>query len=384
MLKVYLTVLSAIWKKFGVSPLLFTWGVLPLFRSFSQFTLFLDGVFFPGYRHQKINHPVFILGCPRSGTTFLHLLLTQTREFPSFETWQLIFPSLTARVLFKPLINYLANNNLGTIMGEKSGHKMSLTKIEHDAFLFIHRLDTLGRGISSFVFEDGNQAKIPELEIPDRQPKYFRQSSMKFFKGCLQRQIYYTGKKQILAHAHSSIFQIKTFLEAFPDAKFIYLVRSPYQTIPSLISFMLSKDPNFSRNSKKRGKDLDFSSGFEQKVVKRGYQEALDLYNYFYTLEKNEEIPSDSYLILSYDELRYDLDRAAEKIFAFTGIKPSEQLREAIENQSKLQKDYKRTHKNFTLQDLGITKDQITKDFSFVFEHYGFEKHIEKAQISVS
>ena len=75
--------------------------------------------------------------------------------------------------------------------------------------------------------------------------------------------------------------------------------------------------------------------------------------------------------------MRHDLEQAINKIFAFTGINPSQELRKAIENQSKLQKHYKRKHKNFILEDLGITKEQIAKDFSFVFERYGFDKNLE-------
>jgi len=49
----------------------------------------------------KIENPVFIIGHPRSGTTFLHSILTPTEEFLIFKDWELNHPSLTMRKILK-------------------------------------------------------------------------------------------------------------------------------------------------------------------------------------------------------------------------------------------------------------------------------------------
>ena len=46
------------------------------FHSFMLMCLALDVLLFPGIKHIRIESPVFIAGCPRSGTTFLHRVLT--------------------------------------------------------------------------------------------------------------------------------------------------------------------------------------------------------------------------------------------------------------------------------------------------------------------
>ncbi|MGF1486510.1 MAG: sulfotransferase [Prochloraceae cyanobacterium] len=372
MFKIYFTLLNKIWKKFGFSgPFLF-WGLLiPLRLSFTHFTLFLDRIFFPGYRKKKIVNPVFIIGCPRSGTTFLHTLLTETRDFSVFETWQLIFPSLTARALVKPIVNHLVKTNRSTIMDKSKGHEMSLNKIEHDEFLFLHKIEMCGFRFASLLakeFENGT--KIPELDIPDRQPKYLRDKSMDFFKGCLQRQLYYTGKDRLIAHVHFSTLRLKTLLKAFPDAKFIYLVRSPYEVIPSYTSFFTKVGAT---------KQVFFTPKDSL------YQEVLQYYRYFYELQQNQEIPPENYTVVRYEDLCSNLEETFAKIVAFTGIKPSQALKESVEQKSKKQKNYRRKHKNLTLEDLGLTKEKIAEDFSFAFEKYGWsEPQAKTEKISVS
>ena len=373
MLKVYLTILGATWKKSGFSPLFLAWGfVLPLFRSLTYFTLFLDRIFFPGYRNQKIENPVFIIGCPRSGTTFLHRLLTQTREFSSFETWQLIFPSLTARVLVKPIVNYLIQKQNSKYMGEKIGHEISLNKIEHDEFLFMHELNTQARLLSPSIFEQA--PNYPEMDLPDRQPEYLRKSSMDFFKGCLQRQMYYTGKETLIAQVHFSTWRIKTILNTFPDAKFLYLVRSPYETITSFLSFVY-----------KGYKNKKYISSAELKsLIEKHYHEALDIYRYFYQLQTKKEIPENSFIVITYDRLCSSLENVVEEIVDFTGINLSQELQQVVKHQSQVQKNYKRKHQNLTLEELGFTKEQVAKDFSFVFEHYGFNQNPEEKLVENS
>ena len=105
MLKIYYRILISTWKTFGFGVIFLRWLLLgPLFVFFTNLTLFLDNIFFPQYRKVEVKNPVFIIGHPRSGTTFLHRLLTQTNDFAVFQLWHILLPSLTARVLLKPIM----------------------------------------------------------------------------------------------------------------------------------------------------------------------------------------------------------------------------------------------------------------------------------------
>ena len=66
--------------------------------------LFLDEILFPNWKDEKIVQPLFIVGNARSGTTFLHRLLTQAdnnKVFTTIRTWELLFAvSVTWKMLF--------------------------------------------------------------------------------------------------------------------------------------------------------------------------------------------------------------------------------------------------------------------------------------------
>ncbi len=370
MLKIYFSILKSCWKNLGFGATFLRWLFLfPLFLAFTHLTLLLDRIFFPEYCKIQVKKPIFIIGNPRSGTSFIHRLLTQTKEFAAFETWQLLFPALTARTLFRPLIDYLIQKDLGTLVPAQVGHELSLEQVEHDEFLFFYQLDTqFVTALSPLAFDD---REYPELRCHDRQPESRRRRSLEFLRGCFQRQLYYTQTEQVIAHLHFSIQRIQTLLEAFPDAKFIYLVRSPYATISSHLSL------NY--NALKHRKVIQkISPDKLKRYLNRRYRYDIELYRYFSELRKDRVIPEDRLLILKYDELRSSLPNTFAKIVAFTGIKPSEQLRQAVARQAQNQQGYKRQHKVMSLEEFDLTKEQIAKDLSFVFKEYGFDKNLEK------
>jgi hypothetical protein len=209
--------------------------------------------------------------------------------------------------------------------------------------------------------------EYPELRFYDQQKDFRRLKSMRFLKECFQRQILYTGEKQIIAKFHFSTHRIKTLMEIFPDAKFIYLIRSPYETIPSNLSLAYNIF-HLNWGSEK------LSSHKLERFLERRYRYDVDIYSYFNKLCKNQEIPEDRVMILRYDIICSDLNKTFEKIITFTGLNPSNALRKAVEEQAKIQTEYKRKHKVMELKSFGLTKEKIAEDLGFIFKDYGFEK----------
>ena len=362
MLKIYLQILISARQTFGIGIIFIRWLLfLPLYLLFTHFTLWLDKIFFPQYQQVEIKSPVFIIGNPRSGTSFLRNLLTQTDDFVSFKTWEIFFPSLTARVLVKPIINFLIKRNLTQIMPESSGHGLYLDRVEHDEFLFVHKLDTqFLLLLSPLGFGD---REYPELRLYDRQPDSRRYQSVNFFKECLKRQAYYCQKQQIIAHIHFSTCRIKTLLETFPDAKFIYLIRSPLETIPS----HLTLEYNTLKNQKRL---QNIPQANLKRYFERRYRYDIELYRYFDEVQTS--IDANNFLVLPYDRLCTDLETSFSQIEQFTEIQPSDRLCEAVKQQARQQ--YRRKHKIIDLQQFGLTQAQISQDFDFVFSKYNLER----------
>lgn len=330
--------------------------IFALHSAITWFSLFLDNFFFPGYRNIKVEKPVFIIGHPRSGTTFVHSLFNQTGETASFKAWHLLFPSLTARLLVAPVVNFLIRRNKTDLIPKEAGHHIALDKSEEEEMLFIHNHDTQFVIITTPLgFLDD---EFRELRFHDLQPRDRRIRSAIFLKSLFQRQIYYTGNNQIFAQTHFSTHRIKTLMEVFPDAKFIYIDRSPQETLPSYFSLVNNV--------------IDIIWGlhrFSTDQIKRffeyRYRASLELYGYFHELCNSGEVDKERILIIPYNELKENLIDSFEKIVCFTDISVSPELRAEVEKQDEKQHGYQRAHDVRKLSDFGIDEDRMAKDFAF-------------------
>src|SRR6266508_54460 len=79
--------------------LLMFYAVWPLGSLMHWFCFLLDDIFFPGHKTQPIEKPLFILGNLRSGSTFLHRLLSRDAgTFTSLTIWDIyLSPSVTQK-----------------------------------------------------------------------------------------------------------------------------------------------------------------------------------------------------------------------------------------------------------------------------------------------
>ena len=133
-------------RQFGPRQTALQLGLLSVLVT-GRSTLALDDIFHRAYRDVRVDRPCFIIGAPRSGTTFFHRLLTQTDEFPHWQTWELLLPSLTARKLLRPIVPKVVSF-LGrgfkddSTLFDGNGHETTITSIEEEEVLFLLRLDT--------------------------------------------------------------------------------------------------------------------------------------------------------------------------------------------------------------------------------------------------
>jgi hypothetical protein len=381
-LRMYPRILSSCRNTFGIGTWFFYYLLkIPVKLLYVHLSLFLDNIFFPGYRRVEIKEPVFIIGHPRSGTTFLHTLLTSTEEFLVFKDWELNHPSLTIRKLlkhsrmFRILLSSISDLRFSPYrlkaelkrnkegMGRRiQDYKQNLELIaQEEELLFLHILDTQFLTLETplgFVKQG-----YPEICFHDDQPH--QEKSVLFFRDCLRRQIYYTGRRQVLAKINFSLFRIKTLLKVFPDAKIIYLARSPLETIPSHFSLHRRLlDRQF-------GLDNIPEDGLRQYFSHRYHYNIL-FYKYFEELMEKKIIPENQILEISYDSLKNDLRNTVNKMKSFANLRFSPELESRIDKQAAEQASYRRKHKNLTLEELNLSEEKIRSDFDFVFKRYGF------------
>jgi hypothetical protein len=362
----YWHTLGGTWRAFGISRELFVYGLRrPIFTAAMRMALALDHVFFPGFRKTPVRSPVFLIGHPRSGTTFVHRLLTQPREFSVFEFWEILCPSLTARVFVKPFVQRILARGGGTFFPKETGHFGALDQVEEEELLFLHTGNTQFTScLSPLAFSDWDFA---DLVYADDQPPQVRRRAMRFLRGCLQRQLFATGLDRVVTKMNYSAMRIRSLLEEFPDAKFVYLVRSPLETIPSHLTL--------------HGNMFDHLWGLRRipahllkRYYERRYRHNVEFYAYLEEVIARRAVPANQLLVVSYDDLRNNLVETMDRVIAFAELPCSPRLRELIAEQASAQPRYERPHQNRTLEEFGLTPERIVADLEFIFDRYGFSK----------
>ncbi len=181
-------------------------------------------------RKQEIHtSPVFILGHWRSGTTFLHGLLSQDRQFGYVNFYNAIFPTsfLWTENRMKPLLNKLA---------KYKGLKIPyFNNVEFD-FDYPCEEDTALLNMNS------RQSAYWAYSFPEKALSLF--SKTMYFTGVDSKResdftadyLYFLKKisykykgKRLLLKSPPNTARIKLLLKLFPDAKFIHISRNPVE-----------------------------------------------------------------------------------------------------------------------------------------------------------
>jgi hypothetical protein len=327
----------------------------------------LDYLFFPGYRKQPVKAPIFIIGNPRSGTTFTHRLMFHDKVFTHFKLVDTIFPAVSFYKLFALLENI--DRRLGGPLarlincasdkgfeGWKDVHKTGPKEVESDEMLFVY---TMLSPLVGLLFPYFNV--LPYVRFVDRLPVQQRQKIMAYYLDCLKRHVYATGSDKILLEKVALIAgRLQSILETLPDMRLVHLVRHPYQSIPSLISMFAIPWKILAPRAIQRDD---------------AYQALAELIfaYYRYILEIKKKLPAEQYLEIYYDDLVADPNGSVERIYSHFNLPMGDEHRLFLEAESQKARAYKSKH-HYSLEQFGLSKQQVYEALEDVFEAYGFER----------
>ena len=74
----------------------------------------LDDLFYGDYRKQSLGKPIYIVAAPRSGTTFLHRMMSLDPQFTSLKLYETFFPTVSGHKLASRVAT--ANGRLGAFL----------------------------------------------------------------------------------------------------------------------------------------------------------------------------------------------------------------------------------------------------------------------------
>ena len=362
----YLRVYRVIGQTFGVwfRPL-GAFGLLQLRQAISTITLGLDYVFYPSHRKQPIDRPIFIIGNPRSGTTFLHRLLLGAGDMAALELWEMLFPAITARKLLGGIVPRL--DKLSPARYHPSDvHDTSLRGIEtDDVAWFFRTLDGPFAWAYFLAWQDhwGSDLSRREFGIDDVSPRE-EERFFKYYESCWRRNLTLKGADRVLAKTSMLTMRLDAVLRRYPDCKLVYVIRDPVEVIPSGMSLLASVLEN-GYDVWNRTKEED-----QRRWLENLYQASCDMLRYFYEAQSGGKIPERNLCVVRYEDLINDLEPTMERILDFIEIKPTEAFVEEVREQAARQRSYTSSHEH-SPQQFGIAPERIRADLGFVYDAFG-------------
>lgn len=205
----------------------------------------LDGLISRGDRAVEVGDALFIVGVPRSGTTYVHRLLAQADGWTTFSTWEaLLAPSVSERRLWRRLfaLDRAVGRPLHRLAGRLEGllgedfdaiHEVGLEAAEED-YLALLPAAACFLATLAFPFDEA----LWNLARFDRADARTRATVLHAYTRLLQKHRFAAGgeERQLLSKNAAFASWTGSLAQAFPRARFVICVREPEAALDSQLS----------------------------------------------------------------------------------------------------------------------------------------------------
>jgi hypothetical protein len=340
-----------------------------LIRSVLWVARKVDDVQWPEIANQKVERPVFIFAIARSGTTLLHRLMSLDEErFASFKLYQSVFCAVSLRRLVdvleradrrlpgSPLRRCVDGINAIFFRGWDGIHEMGIDKAEEDEGLFALCLQTPSIALLMPWLEE-----LPSTYWFDDQPAEERDRFLDVYEDALRRHLFASGGGRTLLNKNALFApRLRSIFERFPDARFIYVIRHPYDTLPSFLNLFHDK---WRTHSPEIAKDSPEAHAIARLAV--AYLR--------YGLDCRKFIPADRLIVVRYDDLVADPHATVERIYSLLGVPLDDAFAARLREATRDQRSFVSEHR-YSLEEFGLSREAIFEELKEVFEEFGFEK----------
>ena len=359
----------------GVSPrrwlvMALFWPLFVLLQAINGAGLMLDYLLFPDFRRVRVREPLFVVGVPRSGTTFLHRLLAGDRErFTTTALWELIFaPSITQRFFWRgvgrldalvgaPLSRLFFRLERRVLGGLDDVHQTGLRDPEED---YLALLPVLGCFLLVLAVPD---PALWRLTYADRDlPAAEKRRLMAAYRRFVQRHLYFHGEHRTFLSKNPSFTPfMATLADAFPDARFIGCLRNPTAAVPSQINSIVIGGKLFD------GRDT-------ADYWREGFLAMLDYY-YRHLLEQLDGLPEGRGALSVMETLAAAPGESVSGFYRAFGWTPSPTYRAFLEGEDRRAAGYRSGHR-YSLENLGVDPGRLEQTFGWVYERFGYPRPI--------
>ena len=351
------TVFGRMSTAYGVVRRTFGVYILPVFAAWMWLNIriavwfgqMVDPILFPRLNRTQVKRPIVLVGNPRTGTTFLQRFLSDQGYGSGNEVYRMLYASLTLQALIKPFLPILEvvsparYHNTGA-------HDTGLTSVETDDVAILFRY------FDGF-FLYGFFLAFAEEEMKDEFDPGHRDVSDRDFDWLEQ-----VWRRSIVAHRDETIVaklfslgpRLPQFLARFPEARVLYMIRDPLNTIPSGMSLVSGV--------------LDNAFGFwklpeevRNRWLERLYVGLVDLQVRFANAWAEGTIDRDRVFLVHYDRMMKDFDGLMGDMHTFLEHDATPEQLQAVAERAEKQRAYKSKHK-YDLAKFGLDADRIRQD----------------------
>jgi omega-hydroxy-beta-dihydromenaquinone-9 sulfotransferase len=293
--------------------------------------------------------PIFVIGHWRSGTTFLHTLISQDNRLGYLSNYQAWLPEQSLKI--RPIPRQLMKHSLPT-KRPMDNMALALDSPQEEEY-------SLGN-LGLFGFYQGWSFPRNMSTYFDRSvlfegvtPEYIEQWKKAYLKIVKSATYKNQGKRLILKNPANTA-RIEVLLELFPNAKFIHIYRNPYIVYSSTRNLYRKLLPIHTFQSFSEPEMGDNVLVFHQKLMQRFF-------------ETQSLIPPQNLIEVKYEDLEVNPVAEVAKIYSQFGL-AFEPLRTRLEDYWAAQPRY---HKNqYRLEPEDVEK--VSRHCQLTIDRWGY------------
>lgn len=273
----------------------------------------------------KIKKPVFIIGCPRSGTTLLHAILKTSPDLWSYHT--------ESHFVWENYVPYKNDITYAVYLTDKDCKEKDREELEARYSERVYKNNFFSELTKYLFYNRFNALMKPFYWLWRKTLATLRSNSKQEYR--------------VLDKTPPNTYRVGFLAEAFPDAKFIYITRDGITNISSLISGW-NDEERFAfkfREANPENKDINIE-GYHGKVWKfthaPGWKEYLNskleevcafqwLSAHKHTQEAFEKIDSTRIMQLKYEDLVANPAELMKEVCEFSEIEFSGKVKKNSE-----------------------------------------------------
>lgn len=329
----------------------------------------IDDVLYPDWRDQPLGTPLFIVGPPRSGTTWLHRLLAEDRE--TFTTMSMGEILLAPAICQKRLLAMVAGFDrlLGSPLARTyrflharfprplaDVHDLDLLAPEEDELLFLH----LWESHLQFLIVPSHPSHEALGRFDEALGERRRRRLMHFYQDMVRRHLYALGSgRSYLAKAPSFAAKVRSLSETFDACRVVMPLRTPDEVAPSVLSLARHLGQATANRELTHPEDLE-------PVL------AMLEHLYLHPAEVGPRALGDRFRLVRYRDMQSSLESELEAVYRVLGAPVPSGFAPHLATEAEAARRYRSRHR-YSLEEFGLDPERLRTRLARVYQRFGFE-----------